>query len=32
MDSVTMIRVFAGVLAVAVFAIIVWRRQRASTD
>lgn len=30
MDSVTMIRVIAGVLAVAVVAIIVWRRRRAS--
>ena len=32
MDSVTMIRVIAGVLALAVLAIIIWRRKRQSID
>lgn len=30
MDNVTLIRVVAGVLAVVVFCIIVWRRRRAA--
>jgi hypothetical protein len=30
MDHATMIRLLAGVLAVAVFGIIVWRRGRAT--
>jgi len=30
MDSVTMIRVVAGILAVVVLLIIVWRRRRAT--
>lgn len=32
MDSVTLIRVIAGVLALAVLAIIIWRRKRQSID
>lgn len=30
MDSVTIIRVVAGILAVVVFMVIVWRRRRAT--
>jgi len=30
MDTVTIIRVVAGVLAVVVFMIIVWRRRQAT--
>lgn len=32
MDSVTLIRVVAGVLAVVVLFIIVWRRKRRLTE
>ena len=32
MDSNTMIRVIAGVLAVVVLCIIIWRRKRQSID
>jgi hypothetical protein len=32
MDSSTMIRVIAGVLAVVVLCIIIWRRKRQSID
>jgi LPXTG-motif cell wall-anchored protein len=32
MDSTTMIRVIAGVLAVVVLGIIIWRRKRQSID
>ncbi len=32
MDNVTLIRVVAGVLAVVVLFIIVWRRKRKSLD
>jgi len=32
MDSVTLIRVIAGVLALAVLGIIIWRRKRQSID
>lgn len=32
MDSTTMIRVIAGVLAVVVLCIIIWRRKRQSID
>jgi LPXTG-motif cell wall-anchored protein len=32
MDNVTMIRVIAGVLAVVVLFIIIWRRKRKSVD
>jgi hypothetical protein len=32
MDSTTMIRVIAGVLAVIVLCIIIWRRKRQSID
>jgi len=32
MDNVTMIRVIAGVLAVIVLFIIIWRRKRKSME
>jgi len=32
MDTVTLIRVAAGVLAVAILAIIVWRRKRQTIE
>ncbi len=32
MDTVTIIRVLAGALAVLVLLIIVWRRRRQATD
>jgi LPXTG-motif cell wall-anchored protein len=32
MDTVTLIRVVAGVLALVVFGIIIWRRKRQSID
>jgi LPXTG-motif cell wall-anchored protein len=32
MDNVTMIRVVAGVLAVVVLFIIIWRRKRKSME
>jgi LPXTG-motif cell wall-anchored protein len=32
MDNVTMIRVIAGVLAVVVLFIIIWRRKRKSME
>jgi LPXTG-motif cell wall-anchored protein len=32
MDSVTLIRVIAGVLAIVILAIIIWRRKRKSID
>lgn len=32
MDNVTMIRVVAGVLAVVVLFIIIWRRKRKATE
>ncbi len=32
MDTVTIIRVLAGALAVLVLVIIVWRRRRQATD
>ncbi len=32
MDSVTLIRVVAAVLAVMVLAIIIWRRKRQAAD
>jgi LPXTG-motif cell wall-anchored protein len=32
MDSVTLIRVVAGVLALVVLGIIIWRRKRQSID
>ncbi len=32
MDSVTLIRVIAGVLAVVILGIIIWRRKRQSID
>lgn len=32
MDSVTLIRVVAGVLALVVLVIIVWRRRRQASD
>ncbi len=32
MDNVTLIRVVAGILAVAVLFIIVWRRKRKSLE
>jgi LPXTG-motif cell wall-anchored protein len=32
MDNVTLIRVIAGVLALVVLGIIVWRRKRQSID
>ena len=32
MDNVTMIRVIAGILAVVVLFIIIWRRKRKSTE
>jgi hypothetical protein len=32
MDNVTLIRVVAGVLAVVILAIIIWRRKRQSID
>jgi len=32
MDNVTMIRMIAGILALAVLGIIVWRRKRQSID
>jgi LPXTG-motif cell wall-anchored protein len=32
MDNVTMIRVIAGVLAVVVLFIIIWRRKRKSLE
>lgn len=32
MDTVTIIRVLAGALAVVVLLIIVWRRRRQATD
>jgi MYXO-CTERM domain-containing protein len=31
MDGATLIRIIAGVLAVVVLAVIVWRRRRASS-
>lgn len=32
MDSVTMIRVVAGVLAVVVLLVIIWRRRRKAVE
>jgi LPXTG-motif cell wall-anchored protein len=32
MDNVTLIRIVAGVLALVVLAIIIWRRKRQSID
>jgi LPXTG-motif cell wall-anchored protein len=32
MDSVTLIRVIAGVLAIVILGIIIWRRKRQSID
>lgn len=32
MDNVTMIRLVAGVLAVVVLFIIIWRRKRKATE
>ncbi len=32
MDTVTVIRVVAGILAVAVLAIIIWRRRRHASE
>jgi LPXTG-motif cell wall-anchored protein len=32
MDSTTLIRVIAGVLALVVLGIIIWRRKRRSID
>ena len=32
MDNVTLIRVVAGVLALVVLGIIIWRRKRQSID
>lgn len=32
MDNVTLIRVIAGILAVVVLAVIIWRRRRRATD
>jgi len=32
MDNVTLIRVIAGILSLAVLGIIVWRRKRQSID
>jgi LPXTG-motif cell wall-anchored protein len=32
MDNVTMIRVIAGILAVVVLFIIIWRRKRKSME
>jgi LPXTG-motif cell wall-anchored protein len=32
MDNVTLIRVVAGVLALVVLGIIIWRRKRQSLD
>ncbi len=32
MDNVTLIRIVAGVLAVIVLGIIIWRRRRQSVD
>ena len=32
MDDVTMIRTIAGALAIAVFGIIVWRRNRQASE
>jgi LPXTG-motif cell wall-anchored protein len=32
MDSVTLIRVIAGVLAIVILGIIIWRRKRKAID
>ena len=32
MDSVTLIRIVAGILALVVLGIIIWRRKRQSID
>jgi LPXTG-motif cell wall-anchored protein len=32
MDNVTLIRVIAGILALVVLGVIIWRRKRQSTD
>jgi LPXTG-motif cell wall-anchored protein len=32
MDNVTLIRMIAGILALVVFGIIIWRRKRQTTD
>jgi len=32
MDNVTLIRIIAGVLALVVLGIIIWRRKRQSID
>lgn len=32
MDATTMVRVIAGILAVIVLAIIIWRRKRQSIE
>jgi LPXTG-motif cell wall-anchored protein len=32
MDSVTLIRVIAGVLAIVILGIIIWRRKRRTID
>ena len=32
MDNVTLIRVIAGILALVVLGIIIWRRKRQTTD
>lgn len=32
MDNVTLIRVVAGILALVVLGIIIWRRRRQSSD
>lgn len=32
MDDVTMVRVIAGVLAMVVLGIIIWRRRRQATE
>jgi len=32
MDNVTLIRMIAGILALVVLGIIIWRRKRQTTD